>query len=118
MMYVYFASPNPPGQFWNVPVTVEEFAGQFGGEQRDDDYVITVRYLGTPPRSFVGIYHPVTWELEKRPCYFVGSGQAGPVAEVSDPNDSVIEGVYSDYIVESLFTTSYTYSHFLEDRCT
>ena len=106
---------HPPGQFWNVPVTVEEFTGEFGDEQRDNDYIITVRYPGTPPRSFVGIESSVTWE---RSCYFVGSWQAGPLVEVSEPNDSVIEGVYSDYIIESLFATSYTYSHFLEGRCT
>ena len=70
---------------------------------------------GLPPGTLWG---SVTWELERRPCYFVGSGQAGPLAEVSEPNDSVIEGVYSDYIIESLFATSYTYSHFLEGRCT
>ena len=82
LLCLYFTTPPPPGQFWNVPVTVEEF------------------------------------ELERRPCYFVGSGQAGLLVEVSEPNDSVIEGVYSDYIIESLFATSYTYSHFLEGRCT
>ena len=64
----------------------------------------SVRYPGTPPRSL--IESSVTWELERRLCYFVGSGQAGPLAEVSEPNNSVIEGVYSDYIIESLFATS------------
>ena len=117
LLCLYFTTPTP-GQFWNVPVTVEEFTGECGDEQRDNNYIITVRYPGTPPRSFVGIESSVTWELERRPCYFVGSGQAGPLAEVSEPNDSVIEGVYSDYIIESLFATSYTYSHFLEGRCT
>ena len=119
MLCLYYTLQlQPPGQFWNVPVTVEEFTGEFGDEQRDDDYIITVRYPGAPPRSFVGIESSVTWELERRPCYFVGSVQAGPLAEVSEPNDSVIEGVYGDYIIESLFATSYTYSHFLEGRCT
>ena len=67
----------------------------------------------------MGIESSVTWEVERRTCYFVGSGQAGKLAEVSDPNDSVIEGdyMYSDYIVESLFATTYTYSHFLESTC-
>ena len=75
---------------------------------------------GTPPRSFVGIESSVTWELERRPCYFVGSGQAGLLVEVSEPNDSVIEGVYSDYIIESLFATSYTYTatFYIEGLCT
>ena len=86
-VYIIYNS-NPP----------EEFTGEFGDEQRDDDYITTVRYPGTPPRRFVGIESSVTWELERRPCYFVGSGQAGPLVEVSEPNDSVIEGMYSDYI--------------------
>ena len=101
-------------------MTVREFTGEFDGNQRNDDYVITVRYPGSDLRSFVGIESSVTWELERRLCYFVGSGQAGRLAEVSapDPNDSVIEGGYSDYIVESLFATNYTYNHFQENRCT
>ena len=64
----------------------------------------------------MGIKSFVTWELG-RTCYFVGNEQAGKLAEVSDPNDSVIEGDYGDYIVESLFATAYTYSHFLESLC-
>ena len=100
-------------------MTVVEFTGEFGGEQRDDDYVITVRHPGSTPRSFVGIESSVTWELERRPCYFVGNGQAGRLVEVSppDPNDRVIEGKYSDYIVGSLFATDYTYSHFNDSMC-
>ncbi|CAI8022915.1 hypothetical protein GBAR_LOCUS13422, partial [Geodia barretti] len=63
------------GQFWNVPVTVQEFTGLLDNESRTDDYIVTVRYPGTPPRSFVGIKNGVTWEMERRPCYFVGNGQ-------------------------------------------
>ena len=107
LLCLYFTTLTP-GQFWNIPVTVEEFTGEFGDEQRDNDYIIIVRYPGTPPRSFVGIESSVTSELERRPCYFVGSEQAGPLVEVSEPNNSVIEGVYRDYIIESLFATSYT----------
>ena len=61
----------------------------------------------------------MTWELERRPCYFVGNGQAGRLVEVTppDPNDPVIEGKYSDYIVGSLFATDYTYSHFNDSMC-
>ena len=103
-----------------VPVTVEEFDGEFDGESSDDDYVITVRYPGQPSRSFVGMESSVTWELERRPCFFVGDGQGGKVFEIAepDPNDPVIEGHYTDYIVESLFATDYTYSHFNETLCT
>ena len=54
----------------------------------------------------------MTWKFEKRVCYYVGNTQAGQLAEVSDPNDSVIEGTYNDYKVDSLFATNYVYSHF------
>ena len=69
------------------------------------------------PRSFVGLKSDITWEFERRVCYYVGNTQAGKLAEVSEPNNSVIEGVYSDYQVESLFATGLTYTHFNEDRC-
>ena len=100
-----------PGQFWNISVTVSPHNGNFGGVQRTDDYVITVDHPDSP-RSFVGLRSEVTWELEERVCYYVGNGQAGQIAEVSDPNDSVIEGVYHDYKVDSLFATDYVYSRF------
>ena len=110
------------GQFWNVPVTAQEFTGLFENEMRNDDYVITVRYPGGTPRRFIGMLSDVTWEFEKRPCYFVGNGQGGKLSreEVAppDPNDSVIEGHYSDYAVDFLFSTGYKYSRFNDDRCT
>ena len=100
---------------------VEDYTGLFDNETRDDDFIITVRYPGTTPRSFIGLESSVTWELEKRPCYFVGNGQGGKLSkqEVAppEPNDSVIEGHYSDYEVSSLFATGWKYSHFNEDLC-
>ena len=43
--------------------------------------------------------------------------QGGPIAEVLDPNDSVIEGEYFDYETEGLFATSYKFSRFEEQQC-
>ena len=106
-----------PGQFWNVPVTVSSYTGLFGGEDRTDDYIITVDHPQSDPRSFVGLKYSVTWEFEKRVCYYVGNTQAGKLAEVSDPNDSVIEGDYTDYKVDSLFATDFKFSHFDVSRC-
>ena len=93
------------------------FEGEFSGIQRDDDYVITVSHPDSTPRSFVGLRSGVTWEFEKRVCYYVGNTQAGKVSEVSEPNDPVIEGDYSEYTVESLFATEFTYMRFNDDRC-
>ena len=108
----YLLSLYFPGQFWNVPVAVSSHNGEFGGEQRTDDYVITVDHPDSPPRSFVGLRYSLTWGHEGRVCYYVGNPQGGPLREVSDPNDSVIEGVYSDYKVDSLFATDFIYSYF------
>ena len=101
-----------PGQFWNVPVTVAPFDGEFDGVERDDDYVITVSHPHAVSRSFVGLKADVTWEFEERVCYYVGNTQAGQLAEVTEPNDSVIEGNYREYKVDSLFATSYVHSRF------
>ena len=105
------------GQFWNVPIDVVEYDGEFGGSTRANDYVVTVNYPNSPPRSFVGILSSVTWEFEKRPCIYVGNSQAGPIVEVDSPNDSVIEGEYTDYEVASMFATEFIYSHFDKSRC-
>ena len=79
-----------------------------------DDYVINVTHPDYPdePRSFVGLKSDITWEFERRVCYYVGNNQAGKLGEVDDPNDSVIQGEYSEYAVESLFATEFKYNRF------
>ena len=96
---------------------MEEYDGVFDGSGRGNDYVVTVNYPGSPPRSFVGLLSSVTWEFERRPCIYVGNSQAGPIQEVDAPNDSVIEGEYTDYEVDSMFATDFVYSHFEANRC-
>ena len=111
-----------PGQFWNVPIVVTENTGNFNNNIRNDDYIITVpgsppSPIGSPTRSFVGLLSSVTWEFEQRPCLYVGNSQAGPLGEAVFPNDSVIEGIYSDYEVNSIFSSDFAFSHFEEQRC-
>ena len=105
------------GQFWNVPVDVTENIGFFNGELRDGDYIITVNYPGSPSKHFVGLRYSVTWELERRPCLYVGNSQAGPREETVDPNESVIDGTFRDYEVDSLFSPDFVFSHFDETNC-
>ena len=110
-------SPPPsPGQFWNVPATVEEHNGLFNGVERDDDYNITLHYSDYTHRSFVGLKMNVTWEFERRTCYYVGNIQGGPIGELEDSN-SVIEGDYMNYKVDSLFETEFPFSQFMESYC-
>jgi collagen type VI alpha len=107
------------GQFWNVPVTVTENTGTFQGRERNDDYVVSVG-----GRKFVGLLSHVTWEFEEKPCLYAGNSQAGPLGEhvlgpngEDDINESVIEGMYKDYEVESLFSPNFKYAHINEDNC-
>ena len=59
----------------------------------------------------------VTWEFEKKPCLYVGNSQAGPLGEEVGSNDSVIEGTYKDYIVESIFSPNFKFAHIDDENC-
>ena len=107
-----------PGQFWNVPVSIVPYTGLTNGEQLSSDYIITVNHPDSDPRNFVGLKYNLTWESERRVCYYSGNSQAGPISEVDpDVNDPVIEGNYREYKVDSLFATNFKYAHFEESRC-
>ena len=105
-----------PGQFWNVPVTVEEYDGLFNGALQDDIYNITVTRPDAPPRHFTGLKKDVTWDFKSRTCYYVGNVQGGKIGE-NPSGDSVIEGDYTDYAVGSLFDTEFSDSQFNQSLC-
>ena len=99
-------------------MSVTEFDGDFGGTNRSDDYLIRLSDPNSNnERSFVGIKADITWEFEKRPCLYVGNSQGGPIDEVESPNESVIEGDYTEYEVGSLFATAFRYGQFNETEC-
>ena len=85
----------------------------------EDIYVVKVQPKSGPARSFLGEFYHLTWDKSREPCLYVGTGQGGPTYEVEDPNDSVIEGHYRDYIIDNgdLFETTYKYVRFDEGRC-
>ena len=91
--------------------------GLFDGNIRDNDFIITVNSPESSPRSFVGLGYSVTWEFEQRPCLYVGSSQAGPLGEIVEPNDSVIEGTYKNYEVDSIFSPDFDFSRFDKTQC-
>ena len=113
---VYYA-----GQFWNIPVTFTKYTGDDlpEGANTDRYYVVTVQPASSAARSFLGEFYHLKWDKTREPCLYAGNAQGGPSAEVQDPNDSIIEGRYRDYIIQSedLFDTEYVYSRFNEDRC-
>ena len=80
-------------------------------------YIIQVSHPSSTPRVFTGLLFPVTWEQQMSYCLYAGNRQGGTIQEVEDPNDSVIEGIYTDYIMNGEFTTDFKFSHFDESIC-
>ena len=103
-----------PGQFWNIPVQIAQYRGDFNFNaiSRSKYYNITVSHPDSDPRSFVGLLYDLSWELENKRCFYVGNRQGGPSGEPKLPEDSVIEGSYQDYITDGPFETSFEYSVF------
>lgn len=108
------------GQFWNIPVSVEPFKGlDRNGNPVPQRYVVNITSsFSNEARSYTGWLYDLTWSFEEGPCLYVGNRQAGPIYEVKDPNDPIIEGRYSDYLVQDLFSEEeYKYTLFKEDNC-
>ena len=107
------------GQFWNIPVEVTPYNGQLrNGGQVEGRFIVNMSSLAVP-RVYTGLLDHRTWESDDGvPCLHVGNIQAGPIYEVTNPNDGVIENSYSDYKVESAFSEeNYAFGLFSEDRC-
>ena len=108
------------GQFWNVPVGIEQFTGVDRNDNPVlDRYVINITSPFTgEERSYTGRLYDLTWSFEKDPCLYVGNRQAGPIYKVKDPNDPIIEGSYLQYMVPDLFNEGeFVYGLFGEDSC-
>ena len=65
----------------------------------------------------MGCLSPRTWESKKRQCLYVGNRQGGSSDEVDSPNDPVIQGRYTDYVVNDTLGTEFEYTHFDSSRC-
>ena len=107
--------------FWNIPVEVTPYNGQLrNGGQAEGRFTVNMSSLAVP-RVYTGLLDDRTWESDDGPgvpCLHVGNIQAGPIYEVANPNDGVIENSYSDYKVESAFSEeNYAFGLFSEDRC-
>ena len=110
-----------PGQFWNVPIEVANFDGQVDSSDvldLENRYSVTVIHPDAErERTFTAILYQFNWEFGRQPCFYAGNQQGGPIAEVLEPNDSVIEGEYFDYETNELFATDYKFSRFDEYQC-
>ena len=98
---------------------MKEYTGPIINDPETNRYEITVTHPDfSGERRFTGLLYNVNWEFERTPCFYAGNVQGGPIYEVEDPNDSVIEGEYKDYIVGGAFETEYTYDRFDSLQCT
>ena len=107
----------PTGQFWNVPVSLAPFNGRnIFGETLTNAYVANVM-TRSGLRSYVGMLYRMTWEREEGPCLYVGDSQSFSIYEIEDPNDPVIKGLYTDYIVSEGFVEDFKFGLLEEERC-
>lgn len=69
-------------------------------------------------RQFIGELFKRSWDKSLTSCLYVGSSQGGILADVPGPKDSVIEGVYTRYIIEDgLLGTDFAFSRFNSAVC-
>ncbi len=79
---------------------------------------MTVNYPGQSPRQFLSTLDTPTWDIKRSGyCLYSGNSQGGSIAELVTPNDPVIEGMYTDYVVDEAFGYDFLFSHFDSNEC-
>ena len=71
-------------------------------------------------RTFTGLLHHYSWEHVEEYCLYVGNRQGGPIHEIVEPNDWVIErnNSFTNYKVSDAFSEDdFGYGLFNEQRC-
>ncbi len=81
-------------------------------------YIVNITAHGVT-RAYTGIMHGTTWDHSEGPCLFVGNRQSGPIVEVNNPNDPVIQDLYTDYQVKQPFgeDDDFKFGMFDESKC-
>ena len=69
-------------------------------------------------RSFIAELYERTWDNTRSQCLYAGNSQGGRSIEfAANYTDSVIEGHYTHYRVDSRFDANFQYKKFDESRC-
>ena len=113
------------GQMWNIPFAIAEYTGDRGFlDPNDPAFYMTINNTypdSSTERTFVAVLQDRSWERTRVPCLYAGNRQAGPIGDIPEdevPNESVIEGEYTDYIVTSEYASDCTYCKmFSQDMC-
>ena len=107
------------GQFWNVPVDITNEGiklRQRHDKEVDKFRVITFTQSDGNVRNVPAKLQSRTWSSSQvSPCLYAGDSEGGHLFEVEEPNDSLLEGSYEDYVMAALFSTKYKYSKFVSD---
>ena len=81
-----------------------KYNGPFGDKPMSQNaYTVTISPPGSNTRSFVAHRGPRLWDTRRKPCLYAGNIHGGPAGEVEE-DGSVIEGKYTDYKVNNLFS--------------
>ena len=80
-------------------------------DKDDGVYLVTVSYPGSQNRTFIGELHRRAW-VEEIPCLHAGNSMAGPMVEVPQYKDRVIDGAPDSYSVKDLFSTEFEHSKY------
>ena len=113
-MYLLFI-----GQFWNVEANVTKYDTPLrDGTVSSNAYRVDLKPSNRPTQSFIGFLEQVTWDFADQQCIFAGNSQGGPIYEAADgePNDSLLQGSYTDYKTDSAFDYTFPYGQFDESN--
>ena len=105
------------GQFWNTHATIQPHHVELSPEIAKYFNQSNLFVVSLLQRRFVAERFHRSWNLSLQSCLYAGSSQGGALSDLPGPKDSVIEGRYTQYIVDSLLQTNYTYSRFDESFC-
>ena len=97
------------GQFWNVPLSVSTTPS--GKVFVDINSPGASNHRHIPARKY-----SMTWDHQHKTCYYCGNSQGGPEAS-RNQNESVIEGLYTDYQTGGLFDTQFKFKKFNDNVC-
>lgn len=84
------------------------------GSAPSNTYIVELRPPNKQIRQFLAFLSPYAWDFSHQTCLYAGDSNAGASYELESPNDSVIEGYFTDYIMDDAFDTSYQFSEFDE----
>ena len=82
----------------------------------NDNYILVNDEDADNHRRIPVFQYELLWDHSERTCYYAGNSQGGPEFS-TNPRESVIEGVQSDYKTDTLFDATFKFEMFEESFC-